>query len=896
MKKKLLQFILLTSILFLSFVTSCSPMLSDFEKFLKTAKEYRVEYYFERILDEEFELNDDFTLKGNTAKGLDNNISVEGFYFDSNEIVETDSLYIIKKLYKRNRVNIVFNPDGGSWPNEADFSERTLSGKYGAAVSQEFYKDDFSLVRADYEFVAWDKMVTVFPSEDCEITAIWDQTYAKYTVVLKKERADTDTFDSEFYKAGGRPGELTNVIAEKFEGFDDPIFTNEEINGNGTTTIIVTYNRKRLDLVFKLSEDDEIKEICKWKDGTNEDYIVQLKYGAILPNLHSNYIDSPTRGDSSETGWEFSGWNDEYNLPEIFKESKTYIARWAKPASKYIVRTIFEKKGVPGEFDDNLTIEETRIGQPGAITTVVAEKYYPGYVADSVVQKTISQEDNETVVEVIYRLCTVTLRFEPNGGLWQDGIHKNTSDIIEATGKYGQQVPRYFVLNPKKELNTFEGWKKSDGTIVPNNNLTFDDSDTTYSAQWNITGAYVAVRFWVEDVDGNYDTGFNSGEGYDKNLTQTVIVENGKRTNVEPDISDLKYFGFEYDKNEIVQVDIPQEPDVETFYPVKVKLKRKMIRYTFDPAGGKWQGSLASHENKSVIKEGRYGSSVDKLSELSQIFRADYKFVGWDKEIPTNYDSDNIVFTAQWEYTGTVYKAQLWFKTLDGSHYEQNETDYYEKVEIGSVSDVLTVTPPSVPGFDYEKFDGLEAGNKIKADGTTVLKLYYTRKNIVYTFDANGGTYEDGESFKTITNLYDSSINVSTIGVPSKKYAIFRGWSPDTPTKLGNENKIYKAIWEDIPLTVITGAGVYTNGDISLDVVVDGSIAQISITVPYNGEWLFELYDNNNLINVSEENKTVSGAVVTYNVDLEIFGSHKIEVYASENGTVKSKFKTVKVQ
>lgn len=893
MAKKILQYFYMAVMPLLFIFSSCSSMLNDFEK-LSRASQFQVEYYFERITDDEFELNETLSQTGNKdSSNVENDLSFEGFYLDSKSFETKGSCTFVKKYYKRNRVNVIFNPDGGSWEGEADFEPRILSGKYGESVSQEFYKDDFKLIRADFDFIAWDKMITVFPAEDCTVTAIWDQTYAKYTVIIKKEKADANlnTYDSDSYVSGGKPGEFTNVVAETLEGFEEPEYENAIINENGTTTIVVTYDRIRLDVIFKLSENEEIRTDCSWKDSTNEDYAIKVKYGSTLTLGQKSFIENPTRGENVSTGWFFAGWNDVYNVPEEITQDTVFVARWAKPASQYIVRTMFEKKGEPGVIDDAITVDETRIGQAGTTTNVVADKKYSGYVADEVVQKTISENDNETVVEIIYRLAQVTLTFNPSSGLWQDGIHKGTSDIIHATGKYGQSVPRYFVANPKKALNSFEGWKKTDGTVVPNNNLTFDEEDTTYTAQWKITGAYVALRFWTEDVDGNYNSGYSSGTGFDKDLTQTLIVENGKRTSIEVDESN--YPGFEV--KSIEQIDIPQNPDEETFYIVKVKLKRKMIKYTYAPAGGSWEGSLSGHGTSPVIKEGRYGSTVEKPVENPPLFRADYEFRGWDDEIPDTYGSENCTFTARWRYTKTEFKVQLLFENLSGTEYVQDTENYPEITEVVDSSEVLTVTPPVVPGFDYERNEGLTTENKIDPRGTTVLKIYYTRKNIVYTFDANGGKFTGDVAYKEISGKYGKAINVSTLGTPSKKNATFVGWTPDTPETLGTDSKTYKAVWEDIPLTVITGVGSYTNKDIELEVEVTNSVAKIKVTVPYDGSWSFELLDNNTVMNIPAANKSVNGAVVTFTTNLSN-GNHTIKVYATENGNVKSKFKTVKVE
>lgn len=914
MKKFYLFFVILFGVIF----ASCSTMIEDFGKVDNEEPESskcRIEYYFESLIDSDYELNSELTVFDDRDKVDTNSISqFEGFSYEFSDSKLEDSIYIVKRYYKRNEVTLSFNTNGGYWADEGDNKAKVFKGKFGQAIDSKWY--EVELKRDDYEFKGWDVMYKTFPAEDCESNAIWDQTYARYTVIQKLENLD-GTYSATKYQLGGKPGDMTNVNPEEIDGFELLGFTNKTIAADGSTEIEITYNRKLLTITFKLAEEDSVKTECKWNSKTwedsdkSEDYVAQVKYGSSIPDEIKNYVDKPVRGknvsDDESANWQFAGWNSEYNLPETVKTNSTFVAQWAKPASTYIVRSKFEKPGFPGEIDESLTVEEKRVGQVGNTTSVVPAKI-PGYIADEVEQQVIDSINNSTIVEVVYRLTQVTVSFNPNGGLWQDGSNNGESNIITATGYYGEQIPRYFGKAPVKELNEFKGWRvvysdDSEPELLSSFSYTFGTCNTSYTAQWEITGAYVKIRFWQESLSGEYDAGYAAGTGYNEELTQLFVSDSGKETEIVPDISDSKYNGYEI--FDIEQTIIPDEPDTSIDYIIKVKLARKLIQYTFAPDGGTWQNSWVDHGTAPAVKTGKYGSSL-VTPAANDLFRADYKFVGWKNEDneetvpPTVFGYENKKFTANWQETGTKYTVQCWFEKLDQTDYEQNLTVWPDLEETGYSLDKLTVSPPVIEGFDFVSYDGLLEGDFIKPDGSTVLKLYYNRKEIKYVFNANGGKFSSGKTLFEVSGLYGSQVDISSLSDPIKEgFDRFKGWDKSIPAAFGSDNITFNAEWIEVPVTIIAGVGTYTNKDIEMDAVVQGTTVTVTVIVPYDGSWLFDLRDNNTSISESKLNKTVNGNEVTFTFELPAgSGRHKLEVYAKESGTnsVKSKFKTVDVE
>ena len=132
----------------------------------------------------------------------------------------------------------------------------------------------------------------------------------------------------------------------------------------------------------------------------------------------------------------------------------------------------------------------------------------------------------------------------------------------------------------------------------------------------------------------------------------------------------------------------------------------------------------------------------------------------------------------------TVYKIE---------HCQQSLTDtgLYDLVAIqykrGNIGDQTTAVSSDFPGFTALAFDQ----QIINSNGNTIVRIYYDRNIITYTFDPNGGNWDGDTSVKTVSGLYGAAVPV---GNP-KKAGYDLSWDKAIPAIFGLDNLDFAASW-----------------------------------------------------------------------------------------------------
>ncbi|MCK9171642.1 MAG: InlB B-repeat-containing protein, partial [Treponema sp.] len=142
-----------------------------------------------------------------------------------------------------------------------------------------------------------------------------------------------------------------------------------------------------------------------------------------------------------------------------------------------------------------------------------------------------------------------------------------------------------------------------------------------------------------------------------------------------------------------------------------------------------------------------------------------------------------------------IYTVEHYEEALDGSFSET--ADETESLQGAESSDVL-YTPKQYAGFTYDSLrttiNGMsETSDKIAADGSTVVRLYYTRNIITLTFDPSGGVFPSDFSDGVLSGRYGGTITVTQ---PEKTGSIFTDWNPPLPETFPSENAEYTALWD----------------------------------------------------------------------------------------------------
>ena len=141
---------------------------------------------------------------------------------------------------------------------------------------------------------------------------------------------------------------------------------------------------------------------------------------------------------------------------------------------------------------------------------------------------------------------------------------------------------------------------------------------------------------------------------------------------------------------------------------------------------------------------------------------------------------------AQWAAgTGTAYKVEHWQQNIEDDSYTLAKTEPLT----GTTGEETAAKAEETAGFTTKEF----AQEKIAPDGSTVIKIWYDRKIITLTFDA-----DNGEDNTTLSGKFGAEIVSPS---PEKTDFIFTGWNTDKiPTESSKSYKDKITLTEDLTL------------------------------------------------------------------------------------------------
>ncbi len=189
-------------------------------------------------------------------------------------------------------------------------------------------------------------------------------------------------------------------------------------------------------------------------------------------------------------------------------------------------------------------------------------------------------------------------------------------------------------------------------------------------------------------------------------------------------------------------------------------------------------------------------SGIEIAITENSFTKAGWTFSGWNTKsdgtgAPYN-DKTKITLTAdvtlyaQWAAgTGTAYKVEHWQQNITDDDYTLAKTEPMT----GTTGEETAAKAEETAGFTAKEF----AQAKIAADGSTVIKIYYDRKIITLTFDA-----DNGEDNTTLSGKFGAEIVPPS---PEKTDFIFTGWNTDKiPTESSKSYKDKITLTEDLTL------------------------------------------------------------------------------------------------
>lgn len=208
-----------------------------------------------------------------------------------------------------------------------------------------------------------------------------------------------------------------------------------------------------------------------------------------------------------------------------------------------------------------------------------------------------------------------------------------------------------------------------------------------------------------------------------------------------------------------------------------------------------------------------------QLEAASTFTKAGYTALGWntDKNATTaSYASKAKVSKLTADNNGVVTLYVIWKANSNTAykvkHYQQNLADddytlYEEETTYTGTTD--TQTAAVVKTYDGFTAQTIEQKN-IAGDGSTVVKIYYTRNNYAVTFNYYSGTELKTE---TATYKYGATVTAPTDTDTNRTGYTFKGWSPTLAIVTGAATYIAQYDVNEYEVKYDANGGSFANGN-----------------------------------------------------------------------------------
>ncbi len=464
------------------------------------------------------------------------------------------------------------------------------------------------------------------------------------------------------------------------------------------------------------------------------------------------------------TGYEFTGWTyyllkNESNIFS-YTEADRYDGT-TMPESALVAVAMFEPQTVPYTLNFYLQNEDGT---------------YPETPTESVVYRGtadeyIAPDKTKTLVpdKIGYRHPGYAgIHIRPDGTGGQNYYYsrtpytltlRNDGQVSTVPYRYGDQLDR---LNdaPTRLGYIFDGWYTDETYQNAFTATTMPAKDFTLYAKW-------------VPVDINYFLVLRK-EGADGKWSQATETRTGKTD--EPVTINPAEFLTDEEKN---TYDFPQKVNytvnAEDGGTVSVSYARKRfsLTYNLNAADAGWVSDPG-------VRQYRLGAAL-KLLTQSYVTRAGYTFDGWYTDAncttaftATTMPAENITLYAKWTAQGGI--------SYTVEHYQQNvaDDDYTladTESKTGATGQPTAAESKSYPGFTAQNFDQ----QTVKGDGSTVVKVYYTRNEYTLTYDLNGSDASWTDSAENKSNIYryGAAVTILTSNDLSRAGYAFGGWYTD---------------------------------------------------------------------------------------------------------------------
>ena len=443
---------------------------------------------------------------------------------------------------------------------------------------------------------------------------------------------------------------------------------------------------------------------------------------AVLTGNQGDPVDlSSIEAPAAPVGMHFVGWG---NVPATFDADATFEAQFANNTdTKYTVNVY--NMDTTGAYPSAPDSTYQGAGETGSTADITADAVpAEGFSLDSA-KSTLTgtiAADGSLVLSIYYSRNQYTVTYA-------------NTDLAPDTYYYGATV---VARTPEKAGFNFDGWEEEVPSTMPANNVVL-------TAKWNENPAdYTDYDIAVAAANAK-----KAEANYDK--TYTEASRKALDAALDEDVSGKKL----------------SEQGVVDAQTAKINAAVKGLK-------------LMTYNAEFYVDNGLYRTVATEVG--AQIVapeaptKAGYTFTGWNPEVGV-MGVEDVRFDAKFSADTVGYKVETYVMGLDGNYGDAAIED-----KSATTGETVSVTPDAREGFTVA--DNSVLSGTVLADGSLVLKVYYSRNQYKLTVDGN------------VTNVYyGAAISVSEPA--AREGYTFAGWDRDVPETMPASDVTLVSQWNE---------------------------------------------------------------------------------------------------
>ena len=443
---------------------------------------------------------------------------------------------------------------------------------------------------------------------------------------------------------------------------------------------------------------------------------------AVLTGNQGDPVDlSSIEAPAAPVGMHFVGWG---NVPATFDADATFEAQFANNTdTKYTVNVY--NMDTTGNYPATPDSTYQGAGETNSTADITADAVAAeGFSLDSA-KSTLTgtiAADGSLVLSIYYSRNQYTITYA-------------NTDLEPDTYYYGATVS---ARTPEKAGFAFQGWEEEVPSTMPAQNITL-------TAKWNenpadYTDYDIAVAAAnAKKAEANYDKTYT--EASRKALDAALAVDVSGKKLSEQSVVDAQ----------TAKINAAVEGLKLMTYNAEFYVDNALYRTVATEVGAQ----IVAPE--APTKEG-------------------YTFTGWNPEVGV-MGVEDVRFDAKFS-AGTVgYKVETYVMGLDGNYGDAAIED-----KSATTGETVSVTPETREGFTVA--DNSVLSGTVLADGSLVLKVYYSRNQYKLTVDGN------------VTNVYYGAA-ISVAEPAAREGYTFAGWDRDVPETMPASDVTLVSQWNE---------------------------------------------------------------------------------------------------